>query len=255
MAKTFGKSGNKVLRNEKTVICQVSKKRIPMSQAQPIARIRPNLFHLIQQRYPDVLVDGYISRSELKKFREEYIQNILETERGDISKIDREVIKSMVAHETLSKNINSQFEKKLTFGERIADRVAEFGGSWRFIGIFGLVIFVWILVNTAILINNSYDPYPFLLLNIMLSCLAALQAPVIMMSQNRKESKDRLRAENDYKINLKAELEIRTLHEKIDNLVQHQWQHLLEIQQLQVELMEEMQSRKSTRKTVRKKAT
>lgn len=228
------------------VICQISKKRVRASDAKPIAVIRPGVLALIKKKYPKLPQNGYISSEILKKFRQEYIESVLATEKGELSKLDKEVVSSMVHHETLSKNINSQFDKKTTYGERIADKVAEFGGSWKFIGIFALTIFVWIIINTIILMNKPFDPYPFLLLNIMLSCLAAIQAPVIMMSQNRKESKDRLRSENDYKVNLKAELEIRILHEKLDNLIQHQWQRLLEIQQLQMDMMEERS--KNTRK-------
>jgi uncharacterized membrane protein len=140
----------------------------------------------------------------------------------------------------LSKNINTEFEQKLTFGERLADRIADFGGSWNFIVIFGGVLLLWVAVNSMIIISRPFDPYPFILLNLVLSCLAAIQAPVILMSQNRQESRDRLRSEHDYLINLKAELEIRHLHEKIDHLLMNHWQRLLEIQEIQMELMEEL---------------
>lgn len=105
-----------------------------------------------------------------------------------------------------------------TLGERIADRVAEFGGSWTFIITFLSFMLVWISVNTMQLLKSAFDPYPFILLNLLLSCLAALQAPVIMMSQNRQEAKDRERAKQDFEINQKAEAEIRTLHHKLDHL-------------------------------------
>src|SRR5439155_4820453 len=130
--------------------------------------------------------------------------------------------------------------KKLTFGERLSDRIAAFGGSWRFIILFGSVLLVWIVVNTVVLLSRAFDPYPFILMNLILSTIAALQAPVIMMSQNRSEARDRLRGENDYKINLKAELEIRHLHEKIDHLLRRQYNRLFEIQQIQIELLEEL---------------
>jgi len=232
--------------SDEYVECQVTKKRVKISDAKPLAVIRPGVLALIKKSHPNIPQHGYISTDVLKKFREEYIESILITEKGELSKLDKQVVKSMVHHETLSRNTNSQFDRKTSYGEKIADKVAEFGGSWKFIGIFAAVIFIWIIINTIILMNKPFDPYPFLLLNIMLSCLAAIQAPVIMMSQNRKEAKDRLRAENDYKVNLKAELEIRVLHEKLDNLTQHQWQRLLEIQQLQMEMMEEKS--KNTRK-------
>jgi len=140
----------------------------------------------------------------------------------------------------LSRNINEAFEKSLTRGERMADRLADFGGSWIFISLFGIMLVVWMGINTWVLLEKPFDPYPYILLNLVLSCLAAIQAPVILMSQNRQEAKDRLRSEHDYEINMKAEIEIRKLHEKMDHLLMHQWQRLMDIQQLQVNQMEEI---------------
>ncbi len=128
----------------------------------------------------------------------------------------------------------------MTLGERIADNVAKFGGSWRFIISFGVFLVMWMIINSIVLLRRPFDPYPFILLNLILSCLAAIQAPIIMMSQNRQEAKDRLRSEHDYRVNLKAELEIRHLHAKMDQLLTHQWNRLLQIQQIQVELIEEI---------------
>ncbi len=150
------------------------------------------------------------------------------------------MVESLARHETLAQDVEAQFQKKLSLGERLADRIADFGGSWTFILLFGGVILVWVLINTIFLLGRPFDPYPFILLNLFLSCLAAVQAPVIMMSQNRQEARDRLRSENDYRVNLKAELEIRHLHEKLDHLLQHQWERLMEIQQIQIELMNEL---------------
>jgi uncharacterized membrane protein len=126
----------------------------------------------------------------------------------------------------------------------MADKLADFGGSWRFISIFGGILFLWIVINSVLMIWKPFDPYPFIFLNLILSCLAAIQAPIIMMSQNRQEARDRLHAEQDYRINLKAELEIRHLHEKIDHLLMNQWQRLMEIQQIQMELMDELTHKK-----------
>lgn len=140
----------------------------------------------------------------------------------------------------ISENLNIQFERQLTLGERVADKVAEFGGSWPFIIIFAITLVVWITMNSVTLLWRSFDPYPFILLNLVLSCLAAIQAPIIMMSQNRQEAKDRLRSEYDYRVNLKAELEIRHLHWKMDQLLSNHWRRLLEIQQIQLDLMEEL---------------
>ena len=142
--------------------------------------------------------------------------------------------------ELVSRNINKEFETGMTLGDRLADRLADFGGSWTFIVIFMTILVIWMAINTWILLTRPFDPYPYILLNLVLSCLAAIQAPVILMSQNRQEAKDRLRSEHDYQINMKAEIEIRKLHEKIDHLLMHQWQRLMEIQQLQVDLIEEI---------------
>jgi uncharacterized membrane protein len=131
-----------------------------------------------------------------------------------------------------------------TAGQRLADRVATFGGSWRFIILFAAVLFLWIAVNSVALIFRPFDPYPFIFLNLVLSCLAALQAPVIMMSQIRQEARDRLHAMHDYQVNLKAELEIRHLHQKIDHLLSHQWERLIEIQEIQMQSINEQRDRR-----------
>ena len=243
------------MKNTPLVVCKVSGQKLKESQAVPIAVINPGIVKLIMRKYPKIELshDDFISREELKNFRREYIERIFKTERGEMSKLDKEVVQSLVEHETLVKNINAQFDHKRTFGERVSDKVASFGGSWKFIGIFALFMFCWITINTILLLQKPFDPFPFILLNLILSTIAAIQAPVIMMSQNRKDARDRLRAEHDYKVNLKAELEIRHLHEKIDNLMRHQWQHLLEIQELQLDLMEEKEERETRMNRVRRR--
>jgi uncharacterized membrane protein len=131
----------------------------------------------------------------------------------------------------------------LTLGQRVADKVADFGGSWTFIISFVVFLLVWIFINAFVFFNKGFDPYPFILLNLILSCVAALQAPVIMMSQNRQEEKDRSRAKNDYMVNLKSELEIRLLHEKLDHLILHQEQTLIEVQKVQIDMMNDILAR------------
>jgi uncharacterized membrane protein len=150
------------------------------------------------------------------------------------------VLRTLREHELVSADPDAAFERQWTLGERVSDRVADFGGSWAFLGVFAGVLVAWVLVNSLTVLWRPFDPFPFILLNLLLSCLAAVQAPIIMMSQNRQEAKDRLRAEHDYRVNLKAELEIRHLHAKFDLLMSHQWQRLLEIQQIQLELMDEL---------------
>lgn len=224
----------------KNIICQICKQEKNLHDVMPAEMVRSSLVKVIQKKHKDWDSTGFICIDDLNHFREEYITNVLETERGELSTLEAEVIKSMKQHEMMTKNINAEFESKLTFGQRLSDKIAEFGGSWRFIIIFGVVIMLWVAVNFVGLLSKPFDPFPFILLNLILSMLAAIQAPIIMMSQNRLESKDRMRGEYDYRINLKAELEIRHLHEKIDHLLRHQWQRLLEIQQIQTELMEEI---------------
>ena len=150
------------------------------------------------------------------------------------------VAQTMKDHELLAKNINVEFDRQLTFGERLSDRVADFAGSWTFIIIFSGVMFLWIGINTFLLLTRPFDPYPYILLNLVLSAVAAIQAPFIIMSQNRQESRDRLNAELDYRVNLNTEMEIHQLHKKIDHLLFNQGQRLLEIQMIQVELMENL---------------
>jgi uncharacterized membrane protein len=227
-----------------SVVCQICKKTKSPNSGMIAELIRPSLLDFIKKRLPGFDSKDFICLDDLGEFRKEYVKGVLQDEIGELSVLDQEVIESLKQHEILSANIDRQFEKKLTFGERLSDRFAEFGGSWKFIiSSLGLLL-GWIVLNTVFLFNRGFDPYPFILLNLILSCLAAIQAPVIMMSQNRAEARDRLRAENDYKVNLKAELEIRHLHEKIDHLLRRQYNRLFEIQQIQVELLEELGRKK-----------
>jgi uncharacterized membrane protein len=226
------------------VICEICKKPKSPHGGMIAEVLRPSLLESIRKKFPDLDVKAFICSDHLGEFRRDYVKNVLEEEIGELSALDQEVIESLQQHEILSADISKQFERKLTFGERLSDHIAEFGGSWKFIILFGVVLIGWIVLNAVFLLSRAFDPYPFILLNLILSCLAAIQAPIIMMSQNRAEVRDRLRAENDYKVNLKAELEIRHLHEKIDHLLQRQYNRLFEIQQIQIELLEEISRQK-----------
>jgi uncharacterized membrane protein len=232
-------------KQQETVLCQICGKQKKLSEVRPAALIREPLVEIIKKTHPDWSPDGYICITDLNRFREEYVKEVLTRGKGEVSSLEEEVMKSLQEHEILSRNVNVEFERKLTLGERMADGLANSAGSWRFIIIFMVVLGAWIAVNTVVLVLKPFDPYPFILLNLILSCIAALQAPVIMMSQNRQEAKDRLRSEYDYRVNLKAELEIRQLHEKLDHLLMTQWQRLLELQGMQMELIEELGHRPS----------
>jgi uncharacterized membrane protein len=222
------------------MICSICGKSKARSMVMPSALVRSAVAEQIRATYPDWKREGYICLSDLNRFRMQYIQSLLESEKGELTTLDHEVLESLQRHETLSSNVDAEFDKDLTLGEKMADGLATFGGSWKFLIIFGALLLAWIALNSIMLLKRPFDPYPFILLNLVLSCLAAIQAPVIMMSQNRQESKDRLRSQHDYRVNLKAELEIRQLHDKIDHLLSHQWERLVEIQQIQIDLLSEL---------------
>ena len=219
--------------------CQICGSKV-LQELRPASMVRPGIGKLIKQDHGKWDEHGWICSSDLEKYRNMYMEELLKEDKGKLSEIEQEVLNSMKEQEILSRNPDVDFEENLTLGERLADQIADFGGSWVFIGIFVLIIIVWMFVNTYVLVAHPFDPYPYILLNLVLSCLAALQAPVIMMSQNRQESRDRERSLHDYQINLKAELEIRHLHQKLDQLMSHQWQRLVEIQEVQMNLMNEL---------------
>jgi uncharacterized membrane protein len=225
-------------------VCQVCKKPTPPNAGTMGDNVRPSLAEFIKSHHTEWDPHEFLCFDDLGRFRKEYVKDVLQDEIGELSALDQEVVESLQQHELLTQNIEKQFERKLTFGERLSDHIAAFGGSWRFIITFGAVLLGWIAFNAFVLTTRAFDPYPFILLNLILSCLAAIQAPIIMMSQNRSEARDRARAENDYKVNLKAELEIRHLHEKIDHLLRRQYNRLFEIQQMQIDLLEELSQRR-----------
>jgi uncharacterized membrane protein len=189
----------------------------------------------LRETHPDW--DGQLTcREDVHRTRIQLLREAIEGQRGTIGKLDASVLDRMAQQEVVAKNLAAP---EASLGGKVADSVASFGGSWPFLGIFAFVIVVWMLTN-AVLLSQPFDPYPFILLNLVLSCLAAVQAPVIMMSQNRQSFKDRQRAEHDYEINLKAELELQLLHEKLDHLLLVEWQRLLDIQATQTEMLEEL---------------
>jgi uncharacterized membrane protein len=208
-----------------------------MDEVMKAELIEEPIVQMIREKHPEWSSEGFICLADLYLFRARYVAEILKTSSQEIYCLEKEMAKE---EQPVSRNLNREFESSLTLGERLSDGLANFGGSWTFIGIFMAMMVIWMGFNSFALIEKPFDPFPFILLNLVLSCLAAIQAPVIMMSQNRQEPKDRLRAENDFEINLKEEIEIRKLHERMDHLLMHQWQHLMDIQQLQVHLMEEI---------------
>jgi uncharacterized membrane protein len=206
--------------------------------------VRPAIASLMNAEYPELKPTDIVCGRHVGDYRTRYVAQLLASERGELSELERQVVESLAREETVSRDVEATWDHRRSLGERVADLVADFGGSWTFIGIFFAVLVVWMGFNVWAATRQVFDPYPFILLNLVLSCLAAIQAPIIMMSQNRQEAKDRLRSENDFRVNLKAELEIRHLHEKIDHLINRQWERLAEIQQIQLEIMQDAGRRK-----------
>jgi len=206
--------------------------------------IRPSLAIGLAAAHPNLSADDVVCRKHLTEQRTRYVEQLLARERGELSELERQVVESLAREETVARDVEATWEGKRTFGERVSDFVANFGGSWNFIISFFVVLMIWVVFNMWAANREIFDPYPFILLNLVLSCLAAIQAPIIMMSQKRQEAKDRLRSENDYRVNLKAEFEIRHLHEKLDHLINRQWERLTEIQKIQLDIMEDLAARK-----------
>ena len=178
----------------------------------------------------------------MKNHLRDFVMRLFNTDLEALPEREQRVVKHYSERLPISRNTNQEFAVKATVGQRLADKVAAFGGSWMFISIFGIILLSWVLLNSIVLArsNDAFDPYPYILLNLFLSMLAAIQAPIILMSQNRQSEKDRLHAAHDYEVNLKAELEILGLHEKIDELREGKWTELLELQARQIEILEQL---------------
>jgi len=222
------------------ITSSISKAKIKIGEAVKGKDLREGIFDLIKAEYPGFGIEDHISLDELNKYRRSYLTSLIIKEKGELAIIDGDVMYAIKNNSILSENIQDEIEATLTTAQKLADKIAVFGGSWTFIITFFSFILVWMSINIWILATRPFDPFPFILLNLILSCLAAIQAPIIMMSQNRQEQKDRQRGEHDYKINLKAELEIKLLSEKIDHLLVHQNKILLEIQEVQTDYLEDL---------------
>jgi len=220
----------------------ISRQKFPVSERISGKSVRNGVLKEIIKEHPGFNDDSLLSVSELNHYRKLYIQNLLSKEVGTLTELEQTVLDNINQNHLIADEA-SEIKNPITRGQLWADRISTFGGSWKFIGAFAVFMAAWMTFNVVSLRNKGFDPYPFILLNLVLSCLAAIQAPVIMMSQNRQEEKDRDRAKNDYMVNLKSELEIRMLHEKIDHLIINQQENLLEIQQIQVDMMRELMDR------------
>ena len=205
------------------------------------------MVHFIQRadaaKWIDLLRKLPVIMTKIEKQPVTDLHQLLQTNDASLQKLHDIVTATIKEERLIVRNLMHPPKDLLTRGQRISDKVARFGGSWSFIILFGCILFVWILYNSLASTRDDFDPYPFILMNLILSCIAALQAPIIMMSQNRKEEKDRQRAENDYLVNLKAELEVRNLHRKLDLLMEEQITRLAETQAAQLKLLEKLVAR------------
>ena len=208
--------------------------------------VRPAVAKFLAKKYPDRWKAGALVCSDcLNRERLDHLLKKLAEDRGELSEIESQVARQAVDHLAIAEQVEEEFRRSATRGQRIADAVARVGGSWAFVITFVVVLLAWIALNTVLLRQKAFDPYPYILLNLVLSCIAALQAPVIMMSQNRMSEYDRRKADQDFRVNLKAELEVASLHDKVDHLLHAQWEHLVEMQEVQIDLLNQIAEKRA----------
>ena len=221
--------------------CCLCGKTFPRRSMLANAAVRPQVAAHIAHSFPERWTEaGRICRTCLSRERLHYVTARLTEEKGTLSGVEEEVAKKAGMHLTIARDIDAQFQASTTYGQRAADTVARVGGSWAFVLTFLFLLGVWMAINTFALRSGAFDPYPYILLNLVLSCLAALQAPIIMMSQNRAGERDRVESTHDYETDLKAEIEIASLHDKVDHLLHAQWERMVELQEMQMELLTEL---------------
>jgi len=226
----------------KTFISSISNQTFPISHQVKSENIGHDILALIHKKHPNFSELDALSIDELNEFRRQYITAKMIAEYKEIDKLRKRGANNLQKNTLNSDDLDMNDELNLSLGQKLSDKVASFGGSWLFIVSFLLFIGIWIISNSILLFSNTFDPYPFIFLNLILSCVAALQAPIIMMSQNRQEEKDRDRAKKDFSVNLKSELEIRLLDSKMDHLMMHQQQELIKIQKIQMDMLNDLQN-------------
>ena len=226
--------------DQETIPCQICGKKMMKNDLVSAALIPASIVDVIVKEHPLWSPEGYICHADLNRFRIDYVRDVLETVKKEYALLKETVRDDVKEENHLPENINVELDRDLTFRDRFADKLADFAGSWAFIWVFFCVIFLWVALNSYILLSRPFDPYPYILLNLVLSILAAVQAPIIIMSQNRQDKRDRLHAERDYQVSIHTELEIHRLHKKIDYLLTNQGQKIMEIQNIQIEMTDEL---------------
>nr|WP_321314739.1 DUF1003 domain-containing protein [uncultured Ligilactobacillus sp.] len=223
---------------KKTATCVICGKHYSVMEGFYLRNLGGDLVEQIKEHYKDIKPSSFICLSDLQHIRLNNLEKTINEDLESNRKINASLEKNLNSNHYVVKNTNNM---RLTKGQKIADALAKYAGSWGFIIAFCIFLFIWMSINTLHIFDLDFDPYPFILLNLFLSCLAALQAPVIMMSQNRQAERDRFDAENDYKTNQKTEMELRNLHKKVDQLNEVQWPHLLDIQKTEIEVLTEIE--------------
>ncbi len=226
----------------KTAVCIVDQQRYQVVDGMRLEELETSLRQMILKDFPQAHNSSFICSEHLVHYRLAKMDAMIENDYQQNDKVNAQLSKILANHTYRVVDVNSELESSLTFGQRIADGVARFGGSWAFIISFVVVMLVWMLLNVLPIFSHHFDPYPFILLNLFLSMVAAIQAPLIMMSQNRAAEYDRLQAANDFKVNSMSEEEIRVLHSKVDHLIQQDEPNMLEIQKMQTQMLGEIQA-------------
>jgi uncharacterized membrane protein len=206
--------------------------------------VRPQVATHIATTHREWNGTGFICRPCIAVENGNYVVAELARERGELSTIEVDLARKSGESLLIAEHLDEEFQRSITFGQRAADATARIGGSWTFVIAFGVVLVFWIALNSLGLAQRAFDPFPYILLNLVLSCLAALQAPIIMMAQNRQAARDRTQADQDFRVNLKAEIAIMNLHEKLDHLLHTQWERLLELQQIQIDMLGDLEKRR-----------
>lgn len=227
---------------KKNQICVICGNRFTITEGLFLRDLSDLLKEQVIQTNKYAKESSFICLKDLQKLRIDRMQKTIDQDLKIDHQMSDQLQKELEKDTYVIKNINDTVYGKRTRGQKMADAVAKFGGSWQFIITFSIIIILWMTINVLHLFGVSFDPYPFILLNLFLSCVAALQAPIIMMSQNRQADRDRFDSENDYRTNTKSEMEIRVLHEKMDQLNEVQWPHILDIQKMQIEVLSEIEN-------------
>ncbi|MQS98377.1 DUF1003 domain-containing protein [Companilactobacillus halodurans] len=227
---------------KKNQICVVCGNRFTIMEGLFLRDLSDLLKEQVLKVNNDARESSFICLKDMQKLRISKMQGIIDQDLNIDHQMSDELKKELAKDTYVIKNINDTVYGKRTKGQRMADAVAKFGGSWGFIIVFTVILVIWMAINIVHLFGINFDPYPFILLNLFLSCVAAIQAPIIMMSQNRQADRDRFDSENDYKTNTKSEMEIRILHKKLDQLNEVQWPHILDIQKMQIEVLSEIEN-------------